>query len=92
MVDFQIQDITIWMIILLVFNYLIVYRKNKFLGSLGYMLFGLLMFGIRTEFGYTQEIYGYIALFVFLGGLINLIYETVAKWSGSTKPMNRWQK
>lgn len=71
----QIQDITIWMIILAVFNYAVIYRRNKFLGSIGYLLFGILLFGVRTEFGYSEVIYGYIAFFIMLGALVNMIYE-----------------
>jgi len=81
----QMQDITLWLIFLAIFNYAIIYRKNRFLGSLGYMLLGLLMFGTRVEFGYTETIYGYIALFIFLGGLITILYEVIAKFGGSTK-------
>ena len=83
-----VADITVWMITLFLFNYVVIYRRNKFFGSIGYLLFGVLMLGIRTEFGYTQEIYGYIALFVMAGAFINLIYETVAKWSGKTNKIS----
>lgn len=91
MVDIQLQDITIWMIALTMFNYLILYRRNKFFGSIGYLLIGLLLYGIRTEFGYSQTIYGYIALFIFMGALVNLIYEITGALSrGGTKRMRDW--
>tara|TARA_B100001964_G_C13704319_1_gene367453 strand:+ start:51 stop:323 length:273 start_codon:yes stop_codon:yes gene_type:complete len=73
----QIQDITIWMIALAVFNYLIIYKRNKFFGSISYLLLGIMLFGVRTEFGYTEVLYGYIALIVMTGALINLIYEVL---------------
>ena len=76
----QIQDITVWMLALFVFNYLVIYRKSRFLGAIGYMLFGIMMYGIRTEFAYTETMYAYIALFVFLGGMIVMVYELVASW------------
>lgn len=79
------------MIMLAVFNYLIIYRRNKFIGSLGYLLFGILLFGVKEEFAYSEALYGYIALFIFAGALINLIYEVLSKLSkGGTKPMRRW--
>lgn len=86
----QIQDITMWLIFLAIFNYAIIFRKNRFFGSIGYLLLGLLMFGTRVEFGYTETIYGYIALFIFMGGLLVMIYEIVAKFGGSTKSFSNF--
>ena len=83
-----VADITIWLVTLFLFNYIVIYRRNKFLGSIGYLLFGIIMFGTRVEFGYSQTIYGYISLFIMLGALTNLIYETVAKWSGGTRKIS----
>jgi hypothetical protein len=74
-----VADITIWMIFLALFNYAIVYRKNKFFGSIGYLVMAILFYGIRVEFGYTQTMYGYIALFIMAGAIMNLIYEVIGK-------------
>lgn len=72
-----VADITVWMIILAFFNYFVVYKRNKFLGSIGYLLFGVLMYGIRTEFGYSQAVYGYIAMFIMLSAIVNIIFEVL---------------
>lgn len=88
----QIQDITIWLIVLAVFNYVILYRRNKFFGSIGYFLFGMLMYATRTEFGYTEVVYGYIALFITMGALVNIVYEIIGTFGGGTKKMSSFMK
>ena len=93
MADFQIQDITIWMIGLAIFNYAIIFRRNRFFGSIGYLLIGILLYGVRQEMGYSETVYGLIALFIMAGALMNLIYEAVQMlWRGKGKKFGARRK
>ena len=85
-----VSDITIWLLIMLVFNYAIIYRNNRFFGSLGYLLFGIILYGTKEQFGYSEAMYGYIALFIMLGALLGLIYEVLRVFKAKNKPLSKW--
>lgn len=58
-------------IIGLVFNHFVLYRKNRFFGNLFYIALGL---GVLWQFPGT----GFVGLFISLGGLINMVYDLIA--------------
>jgi len=70
------EEIELWLIVLLIFTgiviYTLIYRKNRFVGSLMFMGLGL---GIWAKLG--NEGNNWIGAIVFIVALISMIYEMI---------------
>lgn len=71
----QMLDITVWMIIGFVFNYLIIYKKNRMFGNLGFLGLGILMLAILP----ADTLYAGIGIFIIIGSVISFAYDLTNK-------------
>lgn len=72
----QILDVTIWLGIAMLFNYFILYRKNRFFGNLGFLGMGVLMLYILP----ADTLYAGIGMFIIIASLISGVYDITEKF------------
>lgn len=72
-----IENTTIIIALGLMFNYFILYKKNKFFGNIMYILTGIatMYFG-STLTGADANITVIIGVIITLGSILNMIYDT----------------
>ena len=65
----------------ILFNYFIIYKRNKFLGNILYLLIAMLTFyhGSNLVTNYDKNIVIAISSFMFIGSIINLVYDVFYK-------------
>jgi hypothetical protein len=72
----------------LLFNYFIVYKKNKFFGNVLYLLLGIVTFYYGSSLtAIDKNITIMIGVFIFVGSMINFIYDLLI--NKSTKARKR---
>lgn len=70
MADLQIQDSTIITALVIIFNYLVVYRRNRFFGNIIFMGSGIMLMSLSTE-----TINRSAGLIILLGGIVSFLYD-----------------
>lgn len=77
----EIANITIIIVIGIIFNYFVIYRKNKFFGCISYILLSMIMFYYSSTLVEDAEkfISASISAIMFFGSLINIFLEFLNK-------------
>lgn len=65
-----VNDTTILIMIGIIFNYLVVYKKSEFFGNIGFMTISIAAWYYGT--GDVEKIIGMI---MFFGSIVNMIYD-----------------
>ena len=78
-----VSDTTVYIAIGIIFIYLIVYRKNKIFGNMGYVAISLAAWYYGDSD--TEKVIG---LVMFFGSLINMIYDLVIVRAANTRKLH----
>lgn len=68
-----VSDQMIATVVLFIFNYLVIYKKNRFMGNMVYMLIG-----IGLMYFFLGTLYMYAGLLIAIGSAVNLIYDLIS--------------
>lgn len=77
----QILDVTIWLAIALIFNYFIIYRKNRFIGNLFFAGIGFLVLYVAP----ADLLYSGVGLLMIFGAVISLVYDIIGAFGHKGK-------
>ncbi len=79
-----VENTTLIIMITIFFNYFIVYKKNKFFGNIMFILSGVSILYFGSSFsGADKNISILMGVIIFVGSVINFIYDTF--YSSSVK-------
>lgn len=80
MADIQIQDLTVMIIIAMLFNYFILYKKNRFIGNVVFAGIGIAILSLGTG-----TIYSVVGFIILIGSIISFTYDFFGIIKGKTK-------
>ena len=77
-----VSNTTMYVLMAIMVNYLIVYKKNKVIGDIIFVAIGLGMWSVEV----TQD---WIGMTIFFGALISLIYDLITSMGKKTMGKKR---